>query len=73
MATVQSQESEALWKKATASGDGGCVEVASLGKGIVGMRDSKDRDGGVLRYTTHEFSVFVMGVKEGEFDHLIGY
>ena len=70
--TVQSQKSEALWKKATASGGAGCVEVASLGNGTVGIRDSKDRDGGVLKYTTHEFSAFVIGVKQGEFDHLIG-
>jgi len=71
MATVQSQKSEAAWKKATASGGGGCVEVASLGNGIVGMRDSKDRGGPILTYTTHEFSAFVMGVRQGEFDDLM--
>jgi len=72
MATVQSQRSKAVWKKATASGGAACVEVASLGNGIVGMRDSKDRGGPILTYTIHEFAAFVMGVKQGEFDNLIG-
>jgi hypothetical protein len=44
------------------------VELAQLGVGTVGVRDSKDPGGGVLRFTRSEIDAFVKGVQAGEFD-----
>ncbi len=57
------------WRKATASGANGCVEVAALSHGVA-IRDSKNPDGPVLRYTQHEWNAFLDGAKNGEFDAL---
>ena len=45
-----------------------CVEVASLPDRQVGVRDSKNPDGGVLRFTADEWRTFVGGVRTGKFD-----
>jgi hypothetical protein len=60
----------AAWRKSTYSnGNGGnCVEVASLPDGGRAVRDSKDRRGPVLRFTTSEWAAFTAGVRGGEFD-----
>jgi hypothetical protein len=60
----------AVWRKSTRSGNGGsdCVEVAKNVPGIVGVRDSKDRDGGVLTFGPEAWREFLGGVKAGEFD-----
>ena len=60
----------AVWKKASRSnGNGGnnCVEVAFLDSGVA-VRDSKDRSGPALMFTTAEWTAFVDSAKEGEFD-----
>lgn len=58
------------WRKATASdGQGQCVELADLGD-TIGMRDSKDPDGPVLRFTRTEVAAWLAGAKAGEFDDL---
>jgi hypothetical protein len=46
-----------------------CVEVASLPDGGVGVRDSKDPSGPVLRFTPGEWHAFLGGARTGEFDH----
>jgi uncharacterized protein DUF397 len=46
-----------------------CVEVASLPDGGIGVRDSKDPSGPVLRFTPDEWHAFLGGVRNGEFDH----
>jgi hypothetical protein len=51
-------------------GNGNCVEVAPLGRGHVGVRDSKDKTGPVLQFTPDEWSAFIGGVRNGEFDSL---
>jgi hypothetical protein len=63
-------ESESpIWQKSSFSfGNGECVELAQLGHGAVGVRDSKDPEGGVLRFTRGEIDAFVRGVQAGEFD-----
>lgn len=58
------------WRKATKSTSGGCVEVAPLPDGGVAVRDSKDPNGPILRYTAHEWDCFLDGASKGEFDHL---
>jgi hypothetical protein len=48
--------------------NGNCVEVASLPGDQIGVRDSKDTEGPVLRFTPDEWNAFLGGVRNGEFD-----
>jgi hypothetical protein len=60
------------WVKATASdGTGNCVELRRNEKGEVEVRDSKDPDGPVLRFTSAELAAWIDGAAKGEFGHLI--
>jgi hypothetical protein len=59
------------WRKASASGSNGCVEVAPLADGGIALRDSKDPTGPVLRFTRREWVSFLDGLDKGEFDHVI--
>ena len=59
------------WRKASASGSNGCVEVAPLADGGVAVRDSKNPSGPTLSFTRHEWVSFLDGLGEGEFDHLV--
>ena len=58
------------WRKSTRSGPqgGDCVEVAELPDGGVAVRNSKDHEGARLRFTSAEWTAFIGGVKDGEFD-----
>ncbi|MGE5289177.1 MAG: DUF397 domain-containing protein [Micromonosporaceae bacterium] len=57
------------WIKSSLSfSNSNCVEVASLPDGEIGVRDSKDPKGPVLRFTSHEWHAFLGGVRNGEFD-----
>jgi hypothetical protein len=57
------------WVKSSLSlSNGDCVEVARLPAGQIGVRDSKDVDGPVLRFTPSEWRAFLGGVRNGEFD-----
>ena len=57
------------WIKSSLSfSNGNCVEVASLSHSEIGVRDSKDSEGPVLRFTPDEWHAFVGGVRNGEFD-----
>jgi hypothetical protein len=57
------------WIKSSLSfSNGNCVEVASLPDGGVGVRDSKDPSGPVLRFTPGEWHAFLGGAQNGEFD-----
>jgi hypothetical protein len=58
---------DAVWRKSRHSAANGCVEVAMIGD-VVAVRDSKDPSGSVLVFHPHEWSAFVSGVKDGEFD-----
>jgi hypothetical protein len=61
--------SDSYWVKSSLSfSNGNCVEVASLRGGEIGVRDSKDSEGPVLRFTSDEWDAFVGGVRNGEFD-----
>jgi hypothetical protein len=60
------------WMKSSLSfANGNCVEVASLSGGQVGVRDSKDSAGLVLRFTPAEWDAFLGGVRNGEFDSFV--
>jgi hypothetical protein len=57
------------WIKSSLSfANGNCVEVADLPEGGVGVRNSRDPKGAVLRFTPDEWHAFVGGVVNGEFD-----
>ena len=50
------------WRKSSYSASqSNCVEVARVGSGHVGVRDSKDPGGPVLRFTWEEWAAFVRG------------
>jgi Domain of unknown function (DUF397) len=55
------------WRKSRRSGANGCVEVALKG-GQVAVRDSKNRQGPVLTFTPAEWTAFIQGARDGEFD-----
>ncbi|SCF10676.1 protein of unknown function (DUF397) [Micromonospora matsumotoense] len=52
---------DARWRTSTRSSTNGgdCVEVADNLPGLVAVRDSKDRDGGVLTFTPAAWRSFV--------------
>jgi hypothetical protein len=61
--------SESHWIKSSLSfSNGNCVEVASLPDDEIGVRDSKNTEGPVLRFTPAEWHAFIGGVRNGEFD-----
>jgi Domain of unknown function (DUF397) len=57
------------WQKSSYSGPNGCIEVA-FADGGVSIRDSKDREGPVLRFDGTEWNAFICAVRDGEFSPL---
>jgi hypothetical protein len=61
--------SDSHWMKSSLSfSNSNCVEVASLPEHEIGVRDSKDTEGPILRFTPDEWQAFIGGVRNGEFD-----
>jgi len=60
---------ELTWVKSSLSfSNGNCVEVATLSGGGTAVRNSRDPRGPVLAFTPEEWSAFLGGVRNGEFD-----
>jgi hypothetical protein len=59
--------STARWRKSSYSGVNGCVEVAVVGDRVA-IRDSKDRGGPVLLFTSDAWEAFLAGARDREFD-----
>jgi hypothetical protein len=58
-----------IWIKSSRShANGNCVEIANIERGQVGMRDSKNSTGPVLKFQPEEWRAFLGGVRNGEFD-----
>ncbi|MGW1681699.1 DUF397 domain-containing protein [Saccharopolyspora sp. NPDC002376] len=59
----------AIWRKSSRSGGNGgnCVEVG-FGFDAVGIRDTKDRDGGHLAVAPARWQAFLRAVKDGALD-----
>jgi hypothetical protein len=56
------------WRKSTKSGSNGqCVEVARVDEAIW-VRDSKDPNGPVLKFTEAGWDAFLDGASKGEFN-----
>jgi hypothetical protein len=57
------------WIKSSLSySNGNCVEIAELPDATIGIRDSKNPDGPILRFTPVQWKQFLGGEKAGEFD-----
>jgi hypothetical protein len=54
-----------VWRKSSRSGSAGdnCVEVATAPDGSCAVRDSKDREGPVLRLTSEQWRHFTAKLK----------
>jgi Domain of unknown function (DUF397) len=48
--------------------EGGCVAVAALPGGAVAVHDNTSADGPTLEFTAEEWTAFLAGVKNSEFD-----
>ena len=60
------------WKTSSYStGNGLCVELAMIEDGVA-IRDSKDPDGGILRFPGASFGAFLGAVARAEFDRPAG-
>jgi len=52
------------WRKSSYSNTGAnCVEVATTHSGKIAVRDSKDPEGGALRFSRDEWQAFVAGIR----------
>lgn len=62
------------WLKSRRSNpSGNCVELAELPGGAgIALRNSRHPEGPALIYTVDEIAAFVLGARDGDFDHLIG-
>jgi hypothetical protein len=58
----------AIWRKASYSTTGNCVEVARNLAGVVAVRDSKNPAGPKLIFTPAEWREFTAAVQTGDFD-----
>jgi hypothetical protein len=57
-----------LWRKSRASAQGNCVEVATA-DALIYVRDSKAASAGpTLAFTKSEWTAFLTGVRNGEFN-----
>jgi Domain of unknown function (DUF397) len=66
-------DTDTPWRKSSYSGGNGgsCLEARRL-NGMIEVRDTKDQGTGpTLRYTKQEWSAFLAGAKDGEFDDLL--
>jgi len=62
------EHKDVIWRKsARSAAAGNCVEVAEMPADVL-VRDSKDKDGPVLRFAAPGWRDFVDGVRDGEFD-----
>jgi hypothetical protein len=59
------------WQKGEPSDTTNCVEAREGADGGVEIRDSKDPDGPVLRFSRAEMRAFVEGAANGDFNNLI--
>ena len=67
--TLGGPRSGSNWVKSSLSfANGNCVEVADLPGRAIGVRNSRDAEGPVLRFTSDEWHAFLGGVRNGEFD-----
>ena len=54
---------EATWQKSSRSANNSYCVVVALTSQVVGVRDTKDRDGGTLVFDRQQWTSFVAGLK----------
>jgi hypothetical protein len=60
------------WRKSRHSNpSGNCVEIAGLPDGAVAIRNSRHPSGPALVCAPADFSAFLAGARDGEFDSLL--
>jgi len=57
-----------IYQKSSFSGNGDCVEVCRLRNGNVALRDSKFPAKSAHEFTPPEWTAFLAGVRNSEFD-----
>lgn len=67
--TIKSAIASPWTKSSLSHANGNCVEVADLVGGQVGMRDSKNISGPMLRILPEEWHAFLAGIRNGEFNN----
>ena len=68
-----SQLRGARWRKSRrSSAQGNCVETARLSGNEVAVRNSRHPEGPALVFSGAEVRAFLEGVKDGDFDDLLG-
>ena len=68
MSGSQRWDQAAWFKSIRSAGNGNCVEVAFV-EDAVGVRDSKDPQGGVLEFGAQAWASFLAEVRSGQFDN----
>jgi hypothetical protein len=64
---------EVHWRKGQrSSATGNCVQTAKLPSGGVAIRNSRQPDGPALLFGDAAIRAFLEGIKNGEFDELLG-
>ncbi len=66
-ATLTDSLTPPAWQRSRMCEANSCVEAAFM-DGEIAVRDSKDPDGPMLRFTQEEWSAFVAGVRVGDFE-----
>lgn len=64
------QHSGLVWRKATSSEAGSCVEVAQTDE-VVFVRDSKHPEKTVLQISCPSWSAFLRAIQEGKYDRFV--
>ncbi len=60
------------WVKSSASGNGAqCVRLKAMSNGEIALGGTRLNDAEPIPYTREEMRAFLIGVKRGEFDHLV--
>lgn len=57
-------DANTIWHTSSRCNNGNCVEVAALPSHMIGVRDNKDPQSPVLRFSAAEWESFVRRVKE---------
>lgn len=66
---AEGQINDLKWYKSSRSSfNGNCVEAARLPYGNWAVRDSKNKDGGILFFGANEWREFVTSIKARKFD-----
>ena len=64
---------DATWRKSTRSGkQGNCVELATVPRSRVAVRNSRFPTGPALVFSTAAVAALIADIKGGDLDHLLG-